>query len=462
MRRHRADAVVAYGFVVLLRVRSTYDRIRRFFFANSSVQNPLLKSLITACVLLVLSTINEPSRAAAVSAFAQYTPVGLPQTQTNHSMLGMQCLIAAWIFILGSCFGSFLNVVIYRLPAGMSLGKPKSRCPQCETPLAARDNIPIFGWLLLRGKCRYCGLSIPVRYPLIETTCGLIFLVLLFCELLTGAANLPLRHPDHFHVHPGFWLVWFAKWDLSGLYLYHCLLLVVVLATCMIGYDQHPSQRKLSWFGIGAALVFGTVWPELRPVPAYSYPESISQIATGFRWIDPLVNPGAPYRTAIHLVGFVDGVVGVLAGAFIGRLLLWQSVALQPVAGWRSQLDAVRAGFLLIGAFLGWQACGMIGLFVLLAAGIVALTYRVRKPAVAGICLSPLFFVALAVFLLFWRGLNDAAWMIGYNGWSFTSIDWRYDWLLTAVGLTVCAAVIRCCTVDSSSMTLPPAESLNS
>ena len=192
-----------------------------YFFVISSVQNRLLKTSSIACCALLLMLLAENSCAAVT--LAQHAPIGLPQPPTNYSMLGMQCLIAVWIFILGSCFGSFLNVVIYRLPAGMSLGKPKSRCPQCETPLAAKDNIPVFGWLLLKGKCRYCRLPIPVRYPLIETTCGLIFLVLLFCELLTGAANLPLRHPDHFHVHPGFWLVWFAKWDLSGLYLYHCL-----------------------------------------------------------------------------------------------------------------------------------------------------------------------------------------------------------------------------------------------
>ncbi len=372
-------------------------------------------------------------------------------------MLGMQCLIAAWVFILGSCFGSFLNVVIYRLPAGMSLGKPKSRCPQCETPLAAKDNIPVFGWLLLRGKCRYCNLPIPARYPLIETTCGLIFLVLLYCELLTGADNLPLRLPDHFHVNPGFWLVWFAKWDLSGLYLYHCLLLILVLATCMIGYDQHTPQRKLRWFGIGVALIFGTVWSEIRPVPAYPYPESVRQIAAGFHWVDPVVSPGAQYWTAVSLVGFVDGIAGVIAGAFIGGLLVWQSKALHSVAGMRTQLDAVRGSFLLVGVFLGWQACGMIGLFVLSTLGVVTIMLRAGQERASGVPVAPMFFVALAAFLLFWQELNDASWMIGDNGWTFTSLDWRLDWSLTAAGLAAFAAMVRHFTVDSSDMTLPPA-----
>ena len=421
------------------------------------MQNSLLKILYIACGFLLLPTLTGTSYGAVVT-FAQHGPPGLPQPPTNYSLLGMQCLIAAWIFILGSCFGSFLNVVIYRLPAGMSLGKPKSRCPKCETPLAAKDNIPVFGWLLLKGKCRYCSLPIPARYPLIETTCGLIFLVLLFCELLTGAANLPLRHPDHFHVHPGFWLVWFAKWDLSGLYLYHCLMLIVVLATCMIGYDQHRPQRKLSWFGISVALAFGAVWPGLRPVPAYPYPESISRIATGFHWIDPLLNPGAEYWTAIRLVGFIDGVAGVIAGAFIGGLLMWQSKALAVVAGLRTQLDAVRASLLLIGAFLGWQACGMMGLPLLLITGAFTFVPQAGKDRAAGAAVAPMFFVALTAFLLFWQELNDASWMIGYNGWSFTSIDWRQDWLLTAAGLAAIAAVVRYFSVDLSVETLPPVD----
>ncbi len=421
-----------------------------------SVQYSLLKTTSIACCLLVVTLLTETS-CAAEFVFAQHAPVGLSHS-TNLPLLGMQFLIAAWIFILGSCFGSFLNVVIYRLPAGMSLGKPKSRCPQCETPLAAKDNIPVFGWLLLRGKCRYCNLPIPARYPLIETTSGLIFLVLLFCELLTGAENLPLRHPDHFHTNPGFWLVWFAKWDLSGLYLYHCLLLLLVLATCMIGFDQHPPQRKVRWFGIGVALAFGAVWSELRPVAAFPYPESIVQIAAGFHWVDPLISPGAQYWTAVSLVGFIDGVVGVIAGAFVGGLLVWQSKALHSVAGLGTQLDAVRGGLLLVGAFLGWQACGMIGLFVLSTLGVFTIMLRTGQERAGRTPVAPLFFVTLAVFVLFWQELNDAAWTIGYDGWSFTSINWWQDWLLTAGGLAAFAALVRHFAIDSSGETLPPVD----
>lgn len=78
-------------------------------------------------------------------------------------------------FLFGACIGSFINVVVYRLPAGLSLLHPPSRCPHCLTRLQAKDNIPILGWLFLRGKCRYCGAPISWRYPAIELVTALLF-----------------------------------------------------------------------------------------------------------------------------------------------------------------------------------------------------------------------------------------------------------------------------------------------
>jgi leader peptidase (prepilin peptidase)/N-methyltransferase len=68
--------------------------------------------------------------------------------------------------------GSFLNVVVYRLPAGLSLLNPPSRCPKCHHHLKAHDNVPVFGWLWLKGKCRYCRTAIAPRYPLVEALMG--------------------------------------------------------------------------------------------------------------------------------------------------------------------------------------------------------------------------------------------------------------------------------------------------
>jgi leader peptidase (prepilin peptidase) / N-methyltransferase len=84
--------------------------------------------------------------------------------------------VAIFVFLLGSCVGSFLNVVVYRMPREMSLISPPSTCPKCGHKLAAYDNVPILGWLWLRGKCRYCRNPISPRYPIVELITGLLFL----------------------------------------------------------------------------------------------------------------------------------------------------------------------------------------------------------------------------------------------------------------------------------------------
>jgi leader peptidase (prepilin peptidase)/N-methyltransferase len=74
--------------------------------------------------------------------------------------------------VLGAVFGSFLNVVAYRLPRGESLSRPRSRCPGCLTQIRAYDNVPVLSWLALRGRCRTCREPISARYPLVEAVTG--------------------------------------------------------------------------------------------------------------------------------------------------------------------------------------------------------------------------------------------------------------------------------------------------
>jgi leader peptidase (prepilin peptidase) / N-methyltransferase len=82
------------------------------------------------------------------------------------------------VFWLGAAIGSFLNVVVYRVPAGFSILWPPSRCPKCFHQLGLGENIPILGWLLLRGKCRHCRTPISPRYPLIEAITAIIFVLI--------------------------------------------------------------------------------------------------------------------------------------------------------------------------------------------------------------------------------------------------------------------------------------------
>ena len=88
----------------------------------------------------------------------------------------VQGLAHAFAFLFGAVVGSFLNVVVARVPAGESIVHPRSRCPGCRTPIAWYDNVPVLSWMLLRGRCRACRAGISFRYPLVE--------------LLGGAASL--------------------------------------------------------------------------------------------------------------------------------------------------------------------------------------------------------------------------------------------------------------------------------
>ena len=87
----------------------------------------------------------------------------------------MDGVVVVFSAVLGLAIGSFLNVVIWRVPRKLSVVRPPSHCPQCETPIRTLDNVPVVSWIALRGNCRHCGNRIPIRYPLVEAGCGVLF-----------------------------------------------------------------------------------------------------------------------------------------------------------------------------------------------------------------------------------------------------------------------------------------------
>jgi leader peptidase (prepilin peptidase)/N-methyltransferase len=86
--------------------------------------------------------------------------------------------LAALVAVLGLVIGSFLNVVVHRVPAGLSVVQPPSACPACGAPVRPRDNVPVLSWLLLQARCRDCAAPISARYPLVELGCAALFVVL--------------------------------------------------------------------------------------------------------------------------------------------------------------------------------------------------------------------------------------------------------------------------------------------
>ena len=111
-------------------------------------------------------------------------------------MITMLWIIAAFVGVFGLIIGSFLNVVIYRVPAGFSIVSPPSACPRCGTEIKAYDNIPLVSWLALRGRCRTCAEPISARYPLVELGTGAFFALVAWrfwpfhAGAETGAAHL--------------------------------------------------------------------------------------------------------------------------------------------------------------------------------------------------------------------------------------------------------------------------------
>lgn len=103
--------------------------------------------------------------------------------QLDNLIVVRPWVLAFWVFVIGSAIGSFLNVVIYRLPRGMSLSHPGSRCPKCGHAIRWYHNLPIAGWLLLRGKCFDCKAAISPRYPLVELVVAAIFVALAYVDI---------------------------------------------------------------------------------------------------------------------------------------------------------------------------------------------------------------------------------------------------------------------------------------
>lgn len=162
---------------------------------------------------------------------------------------------------LGLVFGSFLNVVIHRVPRGESVVFPASRCPACGAPIRALDNLPVLGWLVLRGKARCCQAPISPRYPLVELMGGLLAAALIQVKVLTLPADTPLWHGFALfalQLALGLGLIAAAFIDLSHMYLPDG----VTLGGAALGLLSVPLRPEASWQEslLGAVVGFAIVW----------------------------------------------------------------------------------------------------------------------------------------------------------------------------------------------------------
>ena len=211
-------------------------------------------------------------------------------------------MVIVFIFLFGIVIGSFLNVCILRIPEELSIVMPASRCPQCHALIKWYDNVPVFGWMWLRGKCRNCGAAISGMYPLVELVTGLLFVA---CYQEFGLTQA------------------MVKWIF-----FTCLLIVLTITDLRV----RLLPDLVNWPGFAAGLFFSAIAP--------------SDDGTAL-WICRSLFHGVPARPVL-------GLVDALLGAAFGSFLLWGvAAAYKRVRGREGMGMGDVKMMAMVGAFLG-------------------------------------------------------------------------------------------------------------
>jgi leader peptidase (prepilin peptidase) / N-methyltransferase len=230
---------------------------------------------------------------------------------------------AAWFLFLGGAVGSFLNVVVYRLPAGMSIAWPGSHCPRCKRPIRSFDNVPVLAWLWLRGRCRDCREPISARYPTVEALVAILFLLLLIVEVFHGGHNLPVRIARANGGHA------YSPAQALSLCLLHLGLLCTLLGSALMTWDGKRPPWRLFLPMLLVGYFAPIVWPWLHP----------SATGPGM--------PGYPWD------GIIDSTFSLASGYIFGRAAQWLG---RRFAGMGRPGYQIPGEAMLLGVVLGWQA----------------------------------------------------------------------------------------------------------
>jgi leader peptidase (prepilin peptidase) / N-methyltransferase len=205
--------------------------------------------------------------------------------------------ILLWVYagVIGAAVGSFLNVCVYRLPEGLSVVSPPSRCPGCESRIRWFDNVPVLGWMWLRGRCRSCGVGISIQYPLVE--------------LVT--ASLWLAAAMRF----GF------TWQALSTAVFFTLLLGIALTDARTYII--PDEFTLGGLAIGLALSFapGGISPVRALLGAALGFAVLWVVAVGGEWLFKKPAMGGGDIKMMAMVGAFLGPAGVLLTIFLGALI---------------------------------------------------------------------------------------------------------------------------------------------
>ena len=309
-------------------------------------------------------------------------------------------LTLAAVFAFGAMVGSFVNVVLYRAPRRMNLFWPPSRCPHCGKRLKLFQNVPVLGWLSLRGKCKFCKAPIPKSYLRVEYGFGLLFLAVMYTIIHTGGWTLPLRTQETYFA--ALWTIWYPRPDILRIW-GSFTLLAAALATLRLFVVR---DERLPGHFVSVALLAGVLLPVWLP--------GVQQV--------PLA--GGP-ATLWHSAGWVEAVVGLATGGLLGgvfsvsrppRVPTGESRPWLPLPG---RLD-LPVAFALTGTWLGWQA--------VVSVSVLAAIAGVLLRRLSGVTLAA---GAAAAHFLTWRLQADfAPWWPGPE-----TVWWLYPvWAAVIVG----------------------------
>ncbi len=249
----------------------------------------------------------------------------------NVQLSILECVKLLFVFAFGACMGSLMNVLVYRIPLGLDYVRPTSRCPSCETKLTANENIPILGWLLLRGKCRFCRTKISPEYPLVEFGMALLWaftFALLYVDYSSVVSFLQPLQPE---------------WGINGfIETWPLFIVVVMLMSFLFGMTlvdaktfTIPHQFTTFPLLVGLAGHVGwALWVQYgqgRPALSIRAPDAL--------WSIPA--PG------IYDWPMIGAALGGVLGVAIANLLLWKGVLTQSFGSeynaWEEQARTAEA-----------------------------------------------------------------------------------------------------------------------
>ncbi|MEL6108456.1 MAG: prepilin peptidase [Planctomycetota bacterium] len=276
---------------------------------------------------------------------------------------------------VGACVGSFLNVVAWSAPHGQSIGLRTSACPSCGVPIRRLDNVPIFSYLALKGRCRSCGVAIPLRYFAVELLGFSIFASLFLFELVNGAANVPaFAHYPHTGI---LWIILYAKWPVIGIYCFHVAMLCLMLTFALMEVDGLRCPR---WMSFGTIAVFAILAISAPLLHTVTFDAKL-----------PLALPDSLPEFVVRAIScFVGGLLGWCAALLAGR---WSRAFVHPVA------------WILFGVVMGWQATLTVTLFWTL--GMVVIRSSRSRRGVTWLGPTPLLFAVAFVHHPFWNTLYE-------------------------------------------------------